>query len=150
MSSVATNFRLLSRRDWDRRGEAPTIDDLRLGCLQRIADALEAIAEPIIERRRAARDAKRDAAMTAERFRIDQALGAFDLAVGGREQFARRYGDAAMRRVTRALKAWVRLDETADPSSFESFLAFVGNGGEFGCGPKTMAQVREALAERSK
>lgn len=145
MNTKPNNFKVSSRWDWTPTSGTPSNEQLILGCLQRIADALEAIAAPIISRS----NARYDAEMAARRARSSQAWLAFDRAVGGVERFAERHGDAAMRRVLRALDAWV-LDKTVDPASFESFVAFVGNGGEFGCGPKTMAQVREALAERSK
>lgn len=42
---MSNTYRIESHREWARPGElTPTTDDLRLGCLQRIADATELMA----------------------------------------------------------------------------------------------------------
>lgn len=41
---MSETYREESRRDWHREEVPPTNDDLKLGCLQRIADATEMMA----------------------------------------------------------------------------------------------------------
>lgn len=42
---MSDTFDKESRKGWHRGGEAPTNDDLKLGCMQRIAAATEAMAK---------------------------------------------------------------------------------------------------------
>lgn len=57
---MSENFRKESRKDFHRESGA-TSDDLRLGCLQRIADAMELMAKRHDELVRAKESAEREA-----------------------------------------------------------------------------------------